>query len=275
MRRDDAGRASMPRTSIAARRSPSSRVMAVDRGGRVRRRRLSGWSFLPSVAVAVVAASLLALLAHGRRLLLGESVALSAVSFVVLGGIAVGGLPTPGAYRDFVDGLVNGWAEFLLVRRPRPTSRRRSGSCPYTIAWFAAAVGAEIARHSRRPGLPAIGPILGLGLTLLFTIEDRRLAVVQGAGIVAGTLVLVSLAHRLGTTRGRRSPSTTTSTAGRGRRTAGALGARWPRASSGPSSRRRSSGPGCRSPTPTSASTCAATRCPRSTRWRCPARSCR
>ncbi len=161
---------------------------------------VSSWSFLWSVAVAVVGAALIAVVAHGRRLLLGESVAITAVSFIVLGGIAAGGVPTPGAYGDFFDGLVNGWADFLSSPAPvdlTPAFR----VLPFTIAWFATAVGAEIARHSRRPGLPAIGPILGLGLTLLFTIEDRSLAVAQGAGILAGTLVLVSLAHRLGVPR--------------------------------------------------------------------------
>ena len=65
------------------------------------------------------------------------------------------------------------------------------------MAWLSAAVGGEIARRSRRPGLPAIGPILALALSLLFTLEERWLALAQGAGILAGTLVLIVVGQRL------------------------------------------------------------------------------
>ena len=143
-----------------------------------------------------------------RRLLLGESVALSAVGFVLLGGIAVGGLPTPGAYGQFARGLVDGWAD-LLSSAPPADITEQLRALPFTVAWLAAAIGGEIARHSRRPGLPAIGPILALALSLLFTVEERWLALAQGAGILAGTLLLITAGQRLG--RDRASPPSATS----------------------------------------------------------------
>jgi transglutaminase-like putative cysteine protease len=161
---------------------------------------LSGWSFVTAAAIGALGASLIVLLARFRRLLLGESVALSALGFVLLGGIAVGGLPTPGAYGQFARGLVDGWAD-LLSSAPPADITEQLRALPFTVAWLAAAIGGEIARHSRRPGLPAIGPILALALSLLFTIEDRRLALAQGAGILAGTLLLITAGQRLGRDR--------------------------------------------------------------------------
>jgi hypothetical protein len=161
---------------------------------------LSGWSFVTAAAIGSLGATAVVLAARFRRLLLGESVAVSAVAFVVLGGIAVGGLPTPGAYGQFARGLVDGWAD-LLSSAPPADITEQLRALPFTVAWLAAAIGGEIARHSRRPGLPAIGPILALALSLLFTIEDRGLALAQGAGILAGTLLLITAAQRLGRER--------------------------------------------------------------------------
>lgn len=161
---------------------------------------LSGWSFVTAGAIGAIGASGVVLVARFRRLLLGESVALSAIAFVVLGGIAVGGIPTPGAYGQFARGLVDGWAD-LLSSAPPADITEQLRALPFTVAWLAAAIGGEIARHSRRPGLPAIGPILALALSLLFTIEDRRLALAQGAGILAGTLLLITAGQRLGRER--------------------------------------------------------------------------
>lgn len=161
---------------------------------------LSGWSFVTSAAIGAVGASVVVLVSRWRRLLLGESVALSAVGFVVLGGVAVGGLPTPGAYGQFARGLVNGWAD-LLSSAPPADITEQLRALPFTVAWLAAAIGGEIARHAKRPGLPAIGPILALALSLLFTIEERGLALAQGAGILAGTLLLITAGQRLGRDR--------------------------------------------------------------------------
>jgi transglutaminase-like putative cysteine protease len=158
---------------------------------------LSGWSFVTAAAIGTAGASAVVLFARARRLLLGESVALSAAAFIVFGGVAVGGFPTPGAYADFARGLVDGWADLLSAAPPADITVELR-ALPFTVAWLAAAIGGEIARHTRRPGLPAIGPILALALSLLFTVEERWLALLQGAGIVAGTLALITAAQRLG-----------------------------------------------------------------------------
>lgn len=158
---------------------------------------LSGWGFVGSAAVGAVGASAIAFVAGHRRLILGESVAASALGFVLLGGVAVRGVPTPGAYGDFARGLINGWADLLSAAPPADITVELR-ALPFTVAWLAAAIGGEIARHTGRPGLPAVGPVLALGLSLLFTVEDRDLALAQGAGMVAGVLVLIALAQRLG-----------------------------------------------------------------------------
>ncbi len=156
---------------------------------------LSGWSFVTSAAIGAIGASVVVLVANRRRLLLGESVAASALAFVLLGGVAVGGLPTPGAYSAFARGLIDGWAD-LLSSAPPADITEQLRALPFAVAWLAAAVGGEIVRHSRRPGLPAIGPILALSLSLLFTVEERWLALVQGAGILAGTFALIVVGQR-------------------------------------------------------------------------------
>jgi transglutaminase-like putative cysteine protease len=157
---------------------------------------LSGWSFATAAAIGTIGASAVVLFARHRRLLLGESVALSALAFVVLGGIAVKGVPTPSAYGAFARGLIDGWAD-LLSSAPPADITNELRALPFTVAWLAAAVGGEIARSSRRPGLPAVGPILALALSLLFTVEERWLALAQGAGILAGTLALITVGQRL------------------------------------------------------------------------------
>ena len=160
---------------------------------------LSGWSFVTAAAIGVAGACGVVAFARRRRLLLGESVALSAGAFVVLGGVAVNGLPTPGAYVAFARGMVDGWADLLSTAPPADVTDQLR-ALPFTIAWLAAAIGGEIARNTRRPGLPAIGPLLALALSLLFTVEERWLALLQGAGILAGTLALIAV----GTAPGRR-----------------------------------------------------------------------
>ena len=157
---------------------------------------LSGWSFASAAVIGALGASGIVLYARWRRLLLGESVAISALAFMVLGGIAVNGIPTPAAYGAFARGLVDGWAD-LLSSAPPADITEQLRALPFTVAWLSAAVGGEIARHSRRPGLPAIGPILALALSLLFTVEERWIALLQGAGILAGTLVLIVVGQRL------------------------------------------------------------------------------
>ncbi|MFV0308275.1 MAG: transglutaminase domain-containing protein [Desertimonas sp.] len=155
----------------------------------------AGWGFLAPLLAGAIGATTVTMIARARHLLLGEAVAASVVGLIVLGGPAVGGAPTVGAYRDFVAGLMNAWADFLSTPAPADlTAELRV--VPYTLAWLAAGIGTEIARHTRRPWLGAIGPLLGLGLTLLFTVFERPVALWQGTAMVAGAVALVGLGER-------------------------------------------------------------------------------
>ena len=98
---------------------------------------LSGWSFVTAAAIGVLGASAVVLFAHRRRLLLGESVALSAIAFLLLGGIAVGGVPTPAAYAAFARGLIDGWAD-LLSSAPPADITEQLRALPFAVAWLAA-----------------------------------------------------------------------------------------------------------------------------------------
>ena len=70
----------------------------------------------------------------------------------LLGGIAVGGIPTPGAYGAFARGLVDGWAD-LLSSAPPADITEQLRALPFTVAWLAAAD-----RRRDRPPLPPPRP---------------------------------------------------------------------------------------------------------------------
>ena len=157
----------------------------------------------------MLGASAVVLVADRRRLLLGESVAISAVAFVVLGGVAVGGLPTPGAYAAFARGLVDGWAD-LLSSAPPADITEQLRALPFAVAWLAAAVGGEIARHSRRPGLPGHRADPRPRPEPAVHRRGALAGAAQGAGILAGTFALIVVGQRFD--RRDRAPGRATST---------------------------------------------------------------
>lgn len=154
-----------------------------------------GWSFVPAAAVGAVGAALVAVIARWFRLSVPEALLASLVGFVALGAVAVNGVPSSGAYGSFFDGLVNGWAEILSSTPPAEVTAEFR-VLPFSVAWFGTMIGAELLRSRRTPGLAAIGPVVALALCLLVTLEDRAVAIAQGAGIVVGTLVLGFLQQR-------------------------------------------------------------------------------
>lgn len=156
---------------------------------------LSSWDFLLPATVGAVVAAAIGLLAARWRLLLGESVAMSALAFFALGGLATRGIPTITAYKDFLNGIVDGWAD-LLSSAPPADLTPPFRAVPYTVAWVAAGTGVEILRHTKRPGVPAFGPFLAFGLSLLFIVERHNIAVSQGAAMSACVFVLVQLGQR-------------------------------------------------------------------------------
>ncbi len=150
---------------------------------------LAGWSFMIGAAVAAVAASVVVFAARRYRLLLGESVALSLLLFFLLGPIATAGLPTPAAFGSFLSGIVDGWADLLSSIPPADVTPELR-VLPYVVAWMSALVGGEILRRDSVPVLPITGPILGLGITLLMTVENDSIALFQGAALGLGAIVL-------------------------------------------------------------------------------------
>lgn len=147
-----------------------------------------GWGFAWIPLVGALTGTAASAVAIWRRLLVGESIALALGLFVVVGVLSVGGATLGGA-TTFLRGLVTGWAELLTSFTPLVPTRSMS-ALPFVISWFAAVVGGELLRATRVPALPAIGPLLAFALSLLFTAEDRTLAVTQGVVMVTGTLAL-------------------------------------------------------------------------------------
>ena len=159
-----------------------------------------GWSFIAAVLIGVVGATVLSVVTRALGLLLAESFAASLLGFVVLGGVAAGGAPTPGAYAAFFDGLVNGWARLLSSIPPAALSAEFR-VVPYTVGWVATMVGCAMLRSDRRAFLAILGPIGGLVAATMLTVENRTVALGQGAVLAAGGLILGFVDHR------RRHPS--------------------------------------------------------------------
>lgn len=152
---------------------------------------LADWSFMPAAVVAGLAAVTVVAAAWRKHLLVGESIAVSVVSFVVIGTIATSGIPTPDAFGTFFDGLAHGWAD-LLARTPPLDVTAEMKVLPFTLAWMGALIGGELVRHSNAPVLPTIGPLIALAVSVLITAEDRRVGVLQGA-IIALTALLIGV----------------------------------------------------------------------------------
>lgn len=150
---------------------------------------LVDWSFVWAPVVGAVGAGAVTWLAAWRRLLVGEAVALSLLAFAVVGIVVIGGGPTPAGARTFLDGVVGGWADLLTSFTPADVTPEFR-ALPFTLSWLGALVGGELLRGTRLPGLPAVGPIVAMCVSLLFTVEQRGVALAQGAAVVGGTLVL-------------------------------------------------------------------------------------
>lgn len=153
------------------------------------------WSFIPAAVIGATGATGVMFLGRWLRLSVPESLLVSLLAFSVLGAIAAEGVPTPSAFSTFVDGLINGWAQVLSSSPPADLVAEYR-VLPYTIAWLGAMVGGEILRAQRTPGLAAIGPTLALVLSLLITLEDRTVAIAQGAAVLVGALLLGSYQQR-------------------------------------------------------------------------------
>ena len=155
---------------------------------------LGDWSFLLAATLGAVTAAGAFLIALRFALLPGETLAV-AIGLFVVGGVltvsvlAAGEIPTPSSFGDFFDGLIRSWADLLSAVSPADLTPRLAVA-PFAIAWFGAIVGCALLRWSPLPGLPVVGPLAGLALTVLLTDEDRALSIAIGASIAVGALLL-------------------------------------------------------------------------------------
>ena len=123
------------------------------------------------------------------ELMLLEWVAVSLALFILLGGVVAGPVPGPTAYAAFLDGLINGWAD-LLSSVPPVAATGPFVALPYTLAYLAAMSGIALVRKVKISISGAIGPAIAFGIGLLFSVELRSIALLQGSLLVALSLAL-------------------------------------------------------------------------------------
>lgn len=147
----------------------------------------------PSLFLAAVLGSLAALgaMVIGKRfsLLTLEWVAVSILLAMFLGGVACGPVPSPASYQNFFSGLISGWAD-LLSSVPPVDASGEVLALPFTLSWLSGTVGAVLIRHVRVAIIGALGPAVAFGVGLLFSVELRSLALIQGSIMVALSLAL-------------------------------------------------------------------------------------
>lgn len=147
------------------------------------------WGFIISAAIGAIGAGAVVALSWQRRLLVGETLAVSVLALVVLGAIATSGLPTPSAFSTLFDGLRSGWADLLSLTPPLDdTAELRA--LPFALAWIGATIGGELLHRTRQPTLPAVGSLVALAVSVLVTAENRSIALMQGIVIAVGALVI-------------------------------------------------------------------------------------
>ena len=159
---------------------------------------VSWWFLVPAIAGAGIASGV-AWFAASKGLATPEAIMLSLLSFVILGTFAIAGIPSPAAFGALFRGLVSGWTDFLSTAAPVDVSVEFR-VIPYTLAWLGVVIGAEVLRSTRRAGLPMVGPLTVAVLTLLLALEDRTVALIEGALLVLGTIALGLVQQRIRTT---------------------------------------------------------------------------
>ncbi len=146
--------------------------------------------------VGLIAAFIASELSHRHHWYLGEYLSCATASFLILGPVAMAELPHPNAYLDLVRSLVTGWSTLLSSSTPTDlTAELRV--VPYAVVWLSATIGLAFAQWSTNRILSIIGPATGLGIMISLTIEDARLARLQGA-VMAGAALLSATRFRSG-----------------------------------------------------------------------------
>jgi transglutaminase-like putative cysteine protease len=141
------------------------------------------WTLLVPATIGAVGAGIVCIAAGRFQLLAGEAIAASAALFAVVG------IATCGGPNAFFTGLTDGWADVLSSTPPADLSPELR-TIPFTLAWLGVLLGGELARHARQPALPAVGPLVTLGLAALLSSPGRDVALVEGALVGAGALAV-------------------------------------------------------------------------------------
>ena len=152
------------------------------------------WQFVAYAAAGAATALMVALLARLIRLTAGETLALSIVAFVVVGVTATQAGLAIGDVRTFAEGAIAGWARALSALPPlalTPDLR----VLPFAAAWLGTTVGIELLRF-RSPGVPVLGPLVTLVITVLMSFDEPKVALAQGAVLAAGALLLAFFQQR-------------------------------------------------------------------------------
>jgi len=147
------------------------------------------WSAIVGAAVAAISAAL----ARLPRVLETEALGASLILFAVVGGFVVSS-PAPD-YQLFFESLTTGWTD-LLSSVPPIVADNHYRVLPYALAWLGTAGGLALSRTVRLPAIGALVPVLVFGVGLLFSVELRSMALVQGACLTVGTLALGWLQQR-------------------------------------------------------------------------------
>lgn len=142
-----------------------------------------------AIALGAIVSLGVALAAIRLKLLAIEWIAMSLAALIVVGGLAVSPIPSPGGYATFIRGLVGGWAD-LLTSVPPTEATGTLRVLPYVLTTIATTTGLLLRRKSTRPMLPAIGPLAVFACGLLFSLEASSTIRVQGALLVITALAL-------------------------------------------------------------------------------------
>ncbi len=150
---------------------------------------VTGWLLVPLALAGAAVAATTFLAARSYRLHSTEWFAISIGIFLFLGGLVAGPAPTPSSYRLFFRGLVEGWAD-LLSSVPPVELVGEYRVLPYALAWLGGMVGFALYRHVPIPAFGALGPFGAFALGLLFSVESRNMALVQGTLLGVLTVAL-------------------------------------------------------------------------------------
>src|SRR5580693_9082980 len=169
-----------------------------------------GHGYLAVGAAGVVLGLLLSHVGQRARLPLVVVVAVSALAFLLFGGVVsqTGSVSLP-VLRTVANVAVTGWTQLLTTARP---VGRTAGLLvlPYLLGLFSGVAGHALARRTRLAVAPAAAPATVVALSILFGAAQPTAAVLQGAGFAAVVLAWAAARQQRGaavrTTLGRQRP---------------------------------------------------------------------